>query len=242
MRNLNNEFRDTNDRKYAYDFDYILRDYMIRSLMPHFIGDKQALEMGCYQGEFSKSLLLKFEKLTVLEGSSELIAFAKKNVNSDRANFVHGMFESAKLPETYDNIFLIHTLEHLDDPVVVLKKIRSWLSEKGRLFLVCPNANAASRQLAVKMGLITHNSAVTEGEREHGHRKTYSLDTLEAEAQAAGFNIVIRGGIFFKPLANFQFDKVIKEKIIDKSYLDACYELGMIYPDLTASIYVICEK
>nr|GFC16262.1 hypothetical protein [Tanacetum cinerariifolium] len=32
------------------------------------------------------------------------------------------------------------------------------------------------------MGLIEHNSAVTEGERLHGHRITYSLDTLDHEA------------------------------------------------------------
>jgi hypothetical protein len=30
--------------------------------------------------------------------------------------------------------------------------------------------------------------------------------------------------------------------IISKEYLDGCYKLGMIYPDLCASIYLICGK
>lgn len=42
-------------------------------------------------------------------------------------------------------IFLTHVLEYLDDPVSVLKRINDeWLTDKGRFFLVCTNANAPS--------------------------------------------------------------------------------------------------
>ena len=137
---------------------------------------------------------------------------------------------------------LIHTLEHLDNPVRVLKRVDAWLAPGGKLFLVVPNANAPSRQIAVKMGLISHNAAVTAEEATHGHRRTYSLDTLERDARAGGLSIHNRGGIFFKPFANFQFDKLVAAKIIDKGYLDGCHQLGMSYPDLCASIYLICGK
>lgn len=242
MRDLNLEFQDSAERKYAYDFDYILRGYFIQALSPYFVNARNALEMGCYQGEFTKSLLAEFENVAVIEGSSQLIETAKKNVNSERAKFHHGTFESIQFNERFDNIFLMHTLEHLDDPTLVLGRIREWLTDTGRLFLVCPNANAASRQIAVKMGMISHNSAVTEGERTHGHRKTYSLDTLEAEARTAGLKVVTRGGVFFKPLANFQFDMALKTGVIDQKYLDGCYHLGMVYPDLSASIYLVCSR
>ena len=46
----------------------------------------------------------------------------------------------------------------------------------------------------------------------------------------------------FKPFANFQFDKLIEHKIIDQGYLDGCYALGMQYPELAASIYVVCGR
>lgn len=241
MRDLNKEFKNEENRKYAYDFDYILRDFIIRSLQPYFIKGN-ALEMGCFEGVFTKTLSSHFKDLTVIEGSSELIAKAQKNTIGENVKFILGMFENTELNEKYDNIFLIHTLEHLEEPTLVLKKIKSWLSENGRLFLVCPNANAASRQIAVRMGLIDYNTSVTDGEYKHGHRKTYSLDTLEHEALISGFNITKVGGVFFKPFANFQFDQIIKEKIIDSLYLEGCYKLGMIYPDLCASIYVICMK
>lgn len=241
MRNLNLEYQDSDNRKYAYDFDYILREYIVKTLSP-FFQKGPTLEMGCFEGEFTKVLCNIFSDVTVIEGSSDLIETAKNNNAKNSVTFINGFFESVDLDKKFDNIFLMHTLEHLEDPQLVLKKISGWLSDNGRLFLVCPNANAASRQIAVKMGLISHNSAVTEGEFKHGHRKTYSLDTLEQEASSSGLSIESRGGVFFKPFANFQFDRVISEKIIDRAYLDGCYKLGMIYPDLTASIYLVCRK
>ena len=116
------------------------------------------------------------------------------------------------------------------------------MSDTDRCFLVCPNANAPSRQITVKMGIISHNSAVTASEKKHGHRITYTLDTLERDAWAAGLNVVHRSGIFFKALANFQWDKLLGTDIISLEYLEGCYQLGQQYPDLCYSIFLMCEK
>ena len=99
-----------------------------------------------------------------------------------------------------------------------------------------------SRQIAVKMGLISHNTAVTPAEAAHGHRCTYSFDTLERDAVSAGLTVVHRSGIFFKALANFQWDSILKTDIISKEYLEGCYKLGQQYPDLCASIFLVCGK
>jgi 2-polyprenyl-3-methyl-5-hydroxy-6-metoxy-1,4-benzoquinol methylase len=239
IRDYNAEYKD-NTRKYAYNFDYLLRDYMMQSFEPFLVRGK-ALEMGCYQGEFTKLITNYFSDVTVVEASDELIDYSRQQVR-DEVKFIHSTFETVELEPEYDSIFLMHTLEHLDDPVLVLSRINRWLSERGRLFLVVPNANAPSRQIAVKMGLVPYNSAVIESERLHGHRKTYSLDTLENEALSGGLKVIHRGGIFFKPLAGSQFDDALEAKVISREYLDGCYKLGMIYPDLCASIFLVCEK
>lgn len=102
-----------------------------------------------------------FDDITCVEASDEAIAIAKRDLGEGLI-FINDVFEGVTLPKRYDNILLTHVLEHLDDPVGVLRRVNEeWLSEGGRLFLVCPNANAPSRQIAVKMGLIRHNSAVT---------------------------------------------------------------------------------
>ncbi|WP_412560010.1 GNAT family N-acetyltransferase [Winogradskyella sp. MIT101101] len=241
-RDYNKEFRDTDDHKYAYNFDFdVMHHYMIESFKP-FFNEGNILELGSFKGDFTKRLIPHFDDITCVEASDEAIEIAKKTLGDD-INYINALFEEVTLPKKYDNIILTHVLEHLDAPVDVLKRINDeWLSDNGRFFLVCPNANAPSRQIAVKMGIISHNSAVTPAEKEHGHHITYTLDTLERDAKAAGLKVVHRSGIFFKALANFQWDRLLETDIISKEYLEGCFQLGQQYPDLCSSIFLMCEK
>lgn len=242
QRDFNAETLDTADRKYAYNFDFdVMHPYMIRSFEPFFRAGS-LLELGSFKGDFTRRFLNHFDDITCVEASSEAITEAERTLGN-QVTYVHSLFESAVLSRRYDNIVLTHVLEHLDDPIRVLKRVNDeWLAEGGRFFLVCPNANAPSRQIAVKMGIISHNAAVTPAEAKHGHRCTYSLDTLERDAVAAGLKVVYRSGIFFKALANFQWDRLLQTDIVSKEYLDGCYMLGQQYPDLCSSIFLLCEK
>jgi 2-polyprenyl-3-methyl-5-hydroxy-6-metoxy-1,4-benzoquinol methylase len=241
-RDYNLELKDTEDHKYAYNFDFdVMHYYMMRTFIPLF-KEGSCLELGSFKGDFTRRLVPHFKDLTCVEASDQAIETAK-NEFGDKVKFINGLFEEVTLPRKYDNIVLTHVLEHLDDPVGVMKRINDeWLTDNGRFFLVCPNANAPSRQIAVKMGLITHNSAITPSEEKHGHRITYSLDTLERDARAAGLSVVQRSGIFFKALANFQWDQLLNTDIISKEYLEGCYQLGHLYPNLCSSIFIMCEK
>lgn len=241
-RDYNKELKDTDSHQYAYSFDFdVMHPYMLKSFIPFF---KQGnfLELGSFKGDFTRRCLPYFNDITCVEASDEAIKIAQSEFGS-KVKFINSLFETASLPTTYDNIVLTHVLEHIDDPVAVLKRVNDeWLSNTGRLCLVCPNANAPSRQIAVKMGLISHNSAITPAEKEHGHQITYTLDTLERDANAAGLKVIHRSGIFFKALANFQWDRLLITDIISKEYLDGCYDLGHHYPDLCSSIFLMCEK
>ncbi|RTL57209.1 MAG: class I SAM-dependent methyltransferase [Sphingobacteriales bacterium] len=240
-RDYNQELKDTADHRYAYNFDFdVMHKFMLKSFEP-FFKEGNCLELGSFKGDFTKRLIPYFKDITCVEASDEAIETARKELGN--LKFVNALFEEVILPEKYDNIILTHVLEHLDNPVSVMKRINDeWLTDSGRFFLVCPNANAPSRQIAVKMGLITHNAAVTAAEKEHGHRITYSLDTLERDAKSAGLKVVYRSGIFFKALANFQWDRLLNTDIISPEFLEGCYQLGHQYPDLCSSIFLMCEK
>ncbi|MEP7154223.1 MAG: class I SAM-dependent methyltransferase [Betaproteobacteria bacterium] len=228
--------------RYAYAFDIdVMHPFMLRSFEP-FFNKGSLLELGSHKGDFTRRFLSRFDDVTCVEASEPALAEAKQALGN-KVTLIHSTFETVTLPRRYDNIILTHVLEHLDDPVLVLKRINDeWLTDNGRLFLVCPNANAPSRQIAVKMGLISHNEAVTPAEAEHGHHVTYTSHTLERDAVAAGLRVVHRSGVFFKALANFQWDRLLATDIISKEYLDGCYQLGLAYPDLCASIFLVCEK
>lgn len=241
-RDYDRELIDAAGSRYAYGFDFdVMHPYMIRSFQP-FFRPGSLLELGSSKGDFTSRLIDRFDDVTCVEASGDALAKAKGK-HGGKVEFVHSLFEAASLPRRYDNIIMTHVLEHLDDPVGVLKRINDeWLTDDGRFFLVCPNANAPSRQIAVKMGLIAHNAAVTPAESEHGHLITYSLDTLERDVVAAGLKVVHRSGIFFKALANFQWDRLLQTDIISPEYLEGCYQLGQIYPDLCSSIFLLCES
>ncbi len=240
-RDYNKEFID-NNRKYGYSFDFdVMHPFMLRSFIPFFT-DGKALELGSFKGDFTKRLLDCFQDVTCVEASSEALKEAEGKLG-EKPTYINSMFEDVELKDKYDNIIMTHVLEHIDKPVEVLARVNNeWLSDKGRFFLVCPNANAPSRQIAVKMGLISHNSAVTKAEEKHGHRITYSLDTLERDVNAAGLKVIHRSGIFFKAFANFQWDMILGTNIVSDEYLEGCYQLGQQYPDLCSSIVLVCEK
>ena len=241
-RNYDQESKDTAEHKYAYSFDFdVMHPFMIQSFKPFFV-DGDLLELGSFRGDFTQRLLHHFKQITCVEASEEAITSARHKVG-DQVSYINDRFESAVLPKRYSNIVMTHVLEHVDDPIAVLKRVNDeWLTDDGRFFLVCPNANAPSRQIAVKMGLISHNSAVTAAEKEHGHRCTYTLDTLERDAREAGLKVIARSGIFFKALANFQWDQLLGTSVISDEYLRGCYELGHQYPDLCSSIFLLCER
>lgn len=238
-RDFDRETQDVEGHRYAYDFDLdVMHKYMMRAFEPFFRPGRlpaRTRQLPWRLHPAPDAVLRRHHLCRGLgRGNRGVAGAARRGVR-----FVQATFEGVALPECYATIVLTHVLEHLDDPVGVLARINAeWLAEGGRQLLACPNAIAPSRQIAVKIGLISHNTAVTEAERQHGHRCTYSLDTLERDASVAGLRVIHRSGVFFKVLANFQWDALLKTDIVSPAYFDGCYALGQVYPDMCASIYL----
>ena len=240
---LGTEFAYVNDLVEAYDespFDARMRGYMLRTFAPYLRGGS-ALQIGCYHGDLTVLLEQHYAPLTVVDAAKRFLDRTRQRLTRPAA-LICSLFETLELADRFDAVFLVHVLEHVIDPIAVLDKIRGLLAADGLAFIVVPNGNAASRQLAVKMGLLEHNAALTPADVKHGHRRVYQLDTLEADLRRAKLEPVSLGGIFFKPMANWQFDRLAGGEVISQGYMEACYQLGFRYPDLTASIYAICRR
>lgn len=91
-------------------------------------------------------------------------------------------FERAKLPKNYfDVVIMNHTLEHVDDPSKVLKKIYSVLRRDGIAYIDVPNFGSLSSQIAGKDWKYLHPY-------EHIHQ--FEPETLKKCMEAAGFKVV----------------------------------------------------
>ena len=242
-RDYNLEATSNESRLYNYGFDIKIRKSLIRRF-DKIVGldsKKSCLEIGSFDGSMTELLMEYHDSVSVVEPSSEMASLLSSKF-SDRVSVTNSTIENVQIQEKFDYIYLIHTLEHLDDPTAALKKISSLLSDDGILLVAVPNARALSRQIAVKMGIIPFHGAVTDGEALQGHHRTYSLDTLESDLISSNLQILHSGGVLLKTLANFQFDAALASGIVSEQYLDAIDELSEVYPDFSSSIYAIVTK
>jgi 2-polyprenyl-3-methyl-5-hydroxy-6-metoxy-1,4-benzoquinol methylase len=127
QRDYDLEMRDSQERRYAYGFDFdVMHPFMIRSFIPFFTAGS-VLELGSFKGDFTRRLLPYFGDVTCVEASEAALAEARQRLPAE-VKFVNSTFEAAALPQRYDHVVMTHVLEHLDDPVGVLKRInREWL-------------------------------------------------------------------------------------------------------------------
>ena len=241
QRDYDAEARDTDERAYAYDVDWTVRGYMLDRFAPWLTTDGPTLEVGAFEGEMTRQIVERVGPIDAIEPSADLCRRLRERFPTE-VTVIEGRIEDADLRPHYHNILLIHTLEHIDDPASTLVRLGDLLAPTGRLFVAVPNANALSRQIAVEMGLIEHHTAITPGEAQQGHRRTYTLDTLLADVRAAGLHAKDSGGVLVKPLANFQIDQALELGVINAAFLDACERLARVHPLLSSSIYVVCER
>lgn len=212
--------------------DKKLIEFRYRTWIP-FMKGRFALELGPAEGQMTQFLVNHFESLTVVEGASQLL-----NLIPDYHNLikVNSLFEEYDPKKRFDTIFLEHILEHVDQPVALLKMVRKWLAPEGRLLLGVPNGNSLHRLVAVKMGILKNSCELNERDISQGHRRVYTQDTLSKDIEASGLHIDESGGVFLKPVSNGQIQDGWNEEMIQ-----GFYELGKDFPEYTADIYAVCS-
>jgi len=137
--------------------DRVIRELIARTFEPHLTTAMRGLQLGFAEGVDTRLLAPKVARLDVVEGSR---AFYEAGLRSGLVNtvFHHALFETflPALPDgAYDAVFVIYVLEHVQDPPGLLQLARRVLSPSGRLFIVVTNARELSRQLAMRMGLLS---------------------------------------------------------------------------------------
>lgn len=218
------------------DFDRYLIEFNFDVLKDQLCGG-EILEMGCASGVMTRLLLTKVARLDVVDGSQKYIDQLKPELG-DRVNFALALFEDFQTQKRYSDLVLARALEHIDDPVALLKKMSGWLhpDKPAAIHIVVPNADSLHRRIGVAMGMIPAVTALSERDHKYGHKRVYTRALLEEHVKAAGLTVTQVTGIYLKPLANAQMEQW------PTGLIDAFYRVGKEFPDACAELYLKCEQ
>lgn len=196
----------------------------------------QTLEVGCADGYLAKSLAKYTTHITGIDGSKKLIERAKRR-RIKNATFIHSLFEEYEPQIKFDYIILCDILEHVIDPVNLLKFSRKWLKGNGKILIISPNANSIHRQIGLLAGMINDVHELNATDMKVGHRRIYDSKILKKDIKKASLRIIKEDGFFLKPLSDSQMED-LQDEVINAFYL-----IGEQVPyDLLALLYFVCKK
>jgi len=166
---------------------------------------------------------------------SESAKIAKKKGHKIIKNY----FEKTKLPNNYfDLVIMNHTLEHLDNPPKVLKKIYRLLKQGGILFVDVPNAGSLS-------SIMLKERWPYRLPKEHKHQ--FTKESLSDVFKKAGFKVIhfeSRSGIFefADPLSEIWESLTHGKKRFFTIILNIPYDILLTLLNLGDSMSIIGEK
>jgi len=103
--------------------------FLFKNMPSH---SKKILEIGCGGGKFSRAVNLKFPKSEVY--GVDLSSLSLRYARSQKSNIIYKRMNGEKLAfkeATFDCVYLIDVLEHVENPQRVLNEVSRVLKPKG---------------------------------------------------------------------------------------------------------------
>jgi 2-polyprenyl-3-methyl-5-hydroxy-6-metoxy-1,4-benzoquinol methylase len=217
-------------------FNARLIDFRFDAMRPYLEGRSSCVELGSADGRMTERLATLFpDDLTAVDGTEAYVDEVRRRL--PQVDAVHALFEEYAPGRTFDAAVLGHVLEHVADPVELLRTVtENLLGERGVAIVTVPNADSIHRHVGVAMGMLGSVTELNEADHRIGHRRVYTRDALVADVRAAGLHPDHVGGVFLKPISNAQ----IEEQWTD-AQVQAFYEVGKLYPQLCAELLVVAR-
>ena len=176
------------------EYNKYLAYYKVISCLENSKG-KTLLDMPCGDGLLTKMFTEKFERVVGVDASAAHIKAARELLPN--VEFHECLIENLDIEEKFDSVFMLDVLEHVIDPLELLRKAASFMKDDGVMIVHVPNANAINRKLNVIMGSLVSCDELSPFDLNiAGHRRSYTLDSLEKEVKEAGLKVTSVGGIF----------------------------------------------
>ena len=212
--------------------------YMTRStigIVQKFCNQKTVLNLGLGNGLVANEISKICRHQTIVEGSEKIIhEFFHPMQNTKIEN---KLFENISISKTFEVVLANHVLEHVDDPVTLMRDVLSrLLSKKGILIVTVPNAESLHRRIGVQLSLLDDIYQLNSSDINAGHKRVYDLQLLKTHIQESNMYITEYGGY------NIKLTSLNQMKHWDDGLLNAIFEISKtVSPEICANIWV-CIK
>lgn len=207
---------------------------MNESVIKYIDFNKKILDVGCGEGALGK--YLKQHKQAAVFGidiSNQAIKQAQKNL--DQAFTLNIETDNLPFPQkSFDVIICADILEHLFNPLAVLKKLKSFLKNKGIFILSIPNIANIKIRSNLLLGRFDYQK---DGIMDESHLRFFTCKTSQKLVADAGLKIL---ALDYSPGFAFFFLKgrVLKIKIL-KNLL---HRLTKLSPSLFCRQFIIIAQ
>jgi 2-polyprenyl-3-methyl-5-hydroxy-6-metoxy-1,4-benzoquinol methylase len=133
------------------------------------------LEIGCGTGTFTRLMAPAADRLLAIDIDAQFVRTARKAVAAFPAVKVERAdVTKSALPQDFDTVVMLDVLEHIEDDVAMLKRLRACLAPGGRIVVKVPAIPSLHGPM---------DDAI-------GHFRRYDSETLRAALEAAGFEMI----------------------------------------------------
>jgi len=168
------------------------------------INNKCVLDAGCGIGYSSKILKSKGNHVFSFDTNRKSVTYAKKSMGVEYP-LVASVESIPFKDKVFDAVYFLDVLEHLPEPLSVLKDLRRVLKDEGELLLITPN------------GLIRKSINIIFGKDigDKTHIKEFTYKELKELMAKAGFRIesIKVSGIVLLNKINFRFARKLGHKL-----------------------------
>ncbi len=99
----------------------------------------RVLDLACGEGYGADRLARSAAEVVGLDANPEAYDHARQRYRRPNVSFQRGLVETFVEPGSYDAVVFLQTIEHVHDPVAVVKHIASLLTPDGVAYISTPN-------------------------------------------------------------------------------------------------------
>jgi 2-polyprenyl-3-methyl-5-hydroxy-6-metoxy-1,4-benzoquinol methylase len=226
---------------YKEDAEFSLDNKLITSWYPNRVRELSSgtsiLELGIGHGYSNVIFSKLFKRHVILEGSKSLIDYFRNKNLDVTSEIIEVMFEDFNTDEKFDVIALGFVLEHVKDPQTLLKKYKKFLKTTGKIIIAVPNAATLPKRIGIASGMIKNLMKLSKFDKELGHYRLYTVDTLRKLVSESGICEEKIEGIFLKTVTSEQLNKLK----LSENILQGMMQVGIAFPELCVGILMSCH-